>query len=76
MVLSGILHLQHYVLHEKIISFPPVEDKRQMQDYHADLQDFLRATGYLPKNTEPAPLGKIRRIPIISGCPGGCRQVD
>ena len=30
------------------------------------LQDFLRATGYLPKNVEPAALGKLRKIPVVS----------
>ncbi len=44
---------------------------RLVKAYHADLQDFLRATGYLPKNTEAAPLGKMRRIPFISWVAAG-----
>ena len=39
--------------------------------YHADLQDFLRSTGYLPKNTEPVTLGKMRKIPVISWVAAG-----
>lgn len=39
--------------------------------YHADLQDFLRATGCLPKNRSPAALGKMRRIPVISWVAAG-----
>jgi len=31
-----------------------------------DLQEFLQETGYLPVNVEPAPLKKMRPIPIIS----------
>jgi SOS-response transcriptional repressor LexA len=34
--------------------------------YHADVQDFLRETGYLPKNVEPASIGKQRKIPVVS----------
>ena len=39
--------------------------------YHADVQEFLRETGYLPKNVEPAALGKMRKIPIISWVAAG-----
>ena len=42
-----------------------------LKSYHADFQDFLRETGFLPKNTEPAPLGKMRRIPVISWVAAG-----
>jgi len=44
---------------------------RLVKAYHADLQDFLRATGYLPKTTEPAALGKMRKIPVISWVAAG-----
>ena len=42
-----------------------------LKSYHADFQDFLRETGFLPKNTEPAPLGKMRKIPVISWVAAG-----
>ena len=37
-----------------------------LKSYHADYQDFLRQTGYLPKNVEPVDNSKMRRIPVIS----------
>lgn len=37
-----------------------------LRAYHADIQEFLAETGYLPKNVEPAPLGKLRQIPVVS----------
>ena len=44
---------------------------RILKAYHADLQDFLHVTGYLPKNRSPAPLGKMRKIPVISWVAAG-----
>jgi len=44
---------------------------RILQANHADPQDFLRATGCLPKNTEPVALGKMRKIPVISWVAAG-----
>jgi len=44
---------------------------RILQAYHAYLQDFLRATGYLPKNRSPVALGKMRKIPVISWVAAG-----
>jgi SOS-response transcriptional repressor LexA len=46
----------------------PTFDKvmKLLKAYHADVQEFLQETGYLPPNIEPAPLGKLRKIPIIS----------
>lgn len=38
---------------------------------NADLQEFLRETGYLPVNVEPVDLGERRRIPIISWVTAG-----
>lgn len=43
---------------EKVISL--------LRAYHADIQEFLVETGYLPKDVEPAPLGKLRQIPVVS----------
>ncbi len=37
-----------------------------LKSYHADYQDFLRQTGYLPKNVEPVDTSKMRKIPVIS----------
>ena len=34
--------------------------------YHADLQEFLSETGYLPQNVKPADMSNMRRIPVIS----------
>jgi len=31
-----------------------------------DLQEFLQATGFLSVNIEPAPLGRMRNIPVLS----------
>ena len=46
----------------------PAFDKvmQLLHAYHADVQDFLRETGYLPKNVEPAAIGKQRKIPVVS----------
>ncbi len=51
----------------------PTFDKVMMllRSYHADVQDFLRETGFLPKNVEPAALGKMWRIPVISWVAAG-----
>ena len=38
---------------------------------HVDLQEFLRETGYLPVNVEPAPLKTVRRVPVISWVAAG-----
>jgi len=37
-----------------------------LRAYHADVQDFLRETGYLPRNVEPADLPKTRQVPLVS----------
>lgn len=37
-----------------------------LRAYHTDIQEFLAETGYLPKNVEPAPMGKLRQIPVVS----------
>ncbi len=46
----------------------PAFDKvmQLLRAYRADVQDFLRETGYLPKNVEPAAIGKMRKIPVVS----------
>ena len=42
-----------------------------LQALHVDLQEFLRETGYLPVNVEPAPLKTVRRVPVISWVAAG-----
>ena len=42
-----------------------------LQALHVDLQEFLQETGYLPVNVEPAPLKKVRPVPIISWIEAG-----
>jgi len=37
-----------------------------LKAYHADVQEFLRETGYLPVNVEPAELPKTRQVPLVS----------
>jgi hypothetical protein len=37
-----------------------------LQAYRSYVQDFLRETGCLPKNVEPAVTGKMRKIPVVS----------
>lgn len=46
----------------------PTFDKvmKILKTYNAEVQEFLQETGYLPPNIEPTPLGKFRKIPIIS----------
>lgn len=37
-----------------------------LRAYHADVQEFLRETGYMPQNVEPASIGNQRKIPVVS----------
>lgn len=37
-----------------------------LKAYHADMQEFLRETGYLPPNVEPADLPKMKAVPVVS----------
>ncbi len=37
-----------------------------LRAYRADVQEFLRKTGYLPVNVEPASVGQQRKIPVVS----------
>ncbi len=68
---AGLSHVHVKEIEDGVTT--PSFDKvmRLVKAYHADLQDFLRATGYLPKNTEAAPLGKMRKIPVISWVAAG-----
>jgi SOS-response transcriptional repressor LexA len=68
---AGLSHVHVKEIEDGVTA--PSFDKvmRILKAYHADLQDFLRATGYLPKNTEPAALGKMRKIPVISWVAAG-----
>ncbi|MDA8172201.1 MAG: LexA family transcriptional regulator [Nitrospiraceae bacterium] len=42
-----------------------------LKAYHADIQEFLDQMGYLPQNIEPAPMGKLDQIPVISWVAAG-----
>jgi len=69
--LAGVSHTHIMEVEEGKKS--PTFDKVMniLQAYHADVQEFLRETGYLPVNVEPTDLGKRRRIPIISSVMAG-----
>lgn len=64
--LSGVSHTYIKDIEEGTKS--PAFDKvmQLLRAYHANIQDFLRETDYLPKNVEPAALGQMRKIPIVS----------
>lgn len=42
-----------------------------LKAYKADIQDFLREIGYLAQNIEPALIGKLTPVPIISWVAAG-----
>lgn len=68
---AGLSHVHVKEIEDSVTA--PSFDKvmRILKAYRSDVQDFLRETGYLPKNTEPAALGKMRKIPIISWVAAG-----
>jgi SOS-response transcriptional repressor LexA len=51
----------------------PTFDKVMMllRSYHADVQDFLRETGFLPKLVEPAAIGTMKKIPVLDWVAAG-----
>lgn len=68
---SGISH-QHIKDIEdgkKTASFEKV--LKLLKAYHADIQDFLKETGYLPPDVETAKMGKLRQVPVISWVTAG-----
>ena len=46
----------------------PTFDKvmQMLRAYHADIQEFMRDTGFLTQNVEPAHAGANRKIPVVS----------
>lgn len=42
-----------------------------LRAYHADIQEFLRETGYLPQDVELASIGKLNSVPVISWVAAG-----
>lgn len=64
--LAGISHVHIKDIEDDKIK--PTFEKiiNLLRAYHTDIQEFLAETGYLPKNVEPAPLGKLRQIPVVS----------
>jgi SOS-response transcriptional repressor LexA len=39
--------------------------------YHAEIDEFLRETGYLPQNIEPVSIGTFKKVPVISWTQAG-----
>jgi SOS-response transcriptional repressor LexA len=69
--IAGVSHT-HIMEIEEGKKSPTFEKVMQiLSAYHADIQDFLRVTGYLPVNVEPASIGKTRKVPVISSVMAG-----
>ncbi len=68
---AGLSHVHVKEIEDGVTA--PSFDKvmRILKAYHSDVQKFLRETGFLPPNVEPANLGKLRKIPIISWVTAG-----
>ena len=64
--LSGISHVNVRDIEGDAIkpSFEKVINL--LRAYHADIQEFLREIGYLPQNVEPALIGEVNPVPVIS----------
>lgn len=45
-----------------------------LEALNADIQEFLRGTGYLPSNVEPAKVKKSKHVPVISWVAAGTWQ--
>lgn len=63
---AGLSHVHVKDIEEgnKAPSFDKV--MTMLKAYHADVQEFLRETGYLPQNVEPATLPTTRQVPLVS----------
>lgn len=44
---------------------------RLLEAYHADIQEFLEGIGYLSQNIEPASIGQLHPVPVISWVAAG-----
>ena len=69
--LSGVsyVHIRDIELGKKTPSFNIV--MTLLRAYHADIQEFLKETGYLPADVEPAKIKKLRPVPVISWVTAG-----
>jgi len=69
--LSGVsyVHIRDIELGKKTPSFNIV--MALLRAYHADIQEFLKETGYLPADVEPAKIKKLRPVPVISWVTAG-----
>jgi SOS-response transcriptional repressor LexA len=69
--LSGVsyVHIRDIELGKKTPSFNIV--MALLRAYHADIQEFLKETGYLPADVEIAKTKKLRPVPIISWVTAG-----
>ena len=73
---SRLAHVSHtHIMDIEEGKRSPTFDKVMniLQAYRADVLDFLRSTGYLPKDAEPAAIGKMRKIPVVSWVAAGKR---
>ena len=69
--LTGMSHV-----HVKDIEYDKIKPSFEkiinlIRAYKADIQEFLREIGYLPQNIEPALIGKVKPVPIISWVAAG-----
>jgi SOS-response transcriptional repressor LexA len=64
--LAGISHV--HVKDIESDSIKPSFEKiiNLLRAYHADIQEFLKEIGYLPHDVEPALIGEMRPVPVIS----------
>ena len=69
-LVGGITH-QHIMEIERGSTSPTFNKvMRLLKAYNSDMQEFLRETGYLPTNVEPAEM-LARKIPVISWVQAG-----
>lgn len=69
--LSGISHTHICDIERE--KFRPTFEKviALLRAYHVDIQEFLKETGYLSSNVEPAKMKKLRPVPVISWVTAG-----
>ena len=71
---SRLAHVSHtHIMDIEEGKRSPTFDKVMniLKAYRADVLEFLRETGYLPKNAEPTATGTMRRIPVVSWVTAG-----
>jgi SOS-response transcriptional repressor LexA len=71
---SKLAHVSHtHIMDNEEGKRSPTFDKvmKILKAYRADVLEFLRGTGYLPKNVEPTATDKMRIIPVVSWTTAG-----